>query len=138
LRLNNSIMFPFTNTAIESNMTPAKIAADYFHGPERYNCAQAVLKTFQEKHQIDDETIAKFKAFGGGRADQGLCGALFAATVLLKDTELLETLTQKFKERTSATTCRQIRKAGILSCRECVALAAELVEELTETQGVAS
>lgn len=51
----------------------------YFHTTsENLNCAQAVLKGFKEKFASDKE-IEDYRAWGGGSAKGGKCGALFAA-----------------------------------------------------------
>lgn len=52
-----------------------KQASDFFHAEDNLNCAQSVLKYFD----APAAQIAEFKAFGGGRAPEGLCGALYAA-----------------------------------------------------------
>lgn len=54
-----------------------KNAVDYFHKePEKLNCAQSILKAWQEDFEISDETIEEFRQWGGGRAEGGVCGAL--------------------------------------------------------------
>jgi hypothetical protein len=61
-------------------------AKKYFLGTssrERLNCAQAVLKAFQEKFSITDEMISQFKAYGAGKAPDGCCGAFYAAKYIL-------------------------------------------------------
>ncbi len=110
-------------------MAPEK-AVKYFHGQERYNCAQAVLKGFEESHNVQQKKIDEFKAFGGGRADGGLCGALFAAKTLADNPEKAEIITAEFVEIAGASTCRQIRKIGRLSCKECVFTAASLLQKI--------
>lgn len=57
----------------------------YFHVlPQNLNCAQAVLKGFQNEFQISEKEIEEYRAWGGGRAEGGVCGALFAAERLLR------------------------------------------------------
>ena len=73
-----------------------KKASDYFHKEDSYNCAQAVLKYFQKEYTVSQEIIDSYSAYGGGRAEDGLCGALYAAKFLLDDprkTELPSTKT---------------------------------------------
>ena len=58
----------------------------YFHiPPESLNCAQAILKGFQQEFGITDQEIEEFRNNGGGRAEGGICGALFAAEKLLRN-----------------------------------------------------
>ena len=45
-----------------------KQASDFFHAEDNLNCAQSVLKYFD----APAAQIAEFKAFGGGRAPEGL------------------------------------------------------------------
>lgn len=48
-------------------------------GTPRLNCAQSVIKAFQEHFGYDDKTVAEFLACGGGNAPSGVCGAYYAA-----------------------------------------------------------
>ena len=50
--------------------------------PENWNCAQSLFKGFQEQLHIPDAEIERARALGGGRAEDGLCGALCAADYL--------------------------------------------------------
>lgn len=110
-------------------MAPEK-AVKYFHGQERYNCAQAVLKGFEDDHNVPQEKIDEFKAFGGGRAQDGLCGALFAAKMLVNNTEKAEKIAAEFIEIAGSFKCREIRKIGKLPCKECVFTAASLLQKI--------
>ncbi|CAG37117.1 C-GCAxxG-C-C family protein [Desulfotalea psychrophila] len=106
----------------------ATLAMTLFHGTEKFNCNQAVLKTFQSEFGISDETIKSAARLGGGRAEGGVCGALHAARVLLDDHEMLPIIEQEFASQSDSIYCREIRAAKKLSCRNCVALAARLIE----------
>jgi len=53
------------------------------HAQRSANCAQAVLRGFQQMLAIPDERIAAASAHGGGRAPEGLCGALHSALELV-------------------------------------------------------
>ncbi len=94
---------------------------------ENLNCAQSVLKGHQDEFQVSDQMIDEFRAFGGGRADGNMCGALYAATRLVEDEESRKHLTEAFAEQTGSMKCREIRKAGKISCKECVRIASELL-----------
>ncbi len=112
-------------------MAPEK-AVQYFHGKEGYNCAQSVLKGFQTSHNVPQETIDDFKAFGGGRAEGGLCGALFAAKTLANDPAKAEKIEAEFAKIAGSLKCKEIRKIAKLSCKECVFTAAKLLIEVDE------
>ncbi len=103
-------------------------AENYFHGEEGFNCAQAVLKTFQNEYELTDELILEHKKSGGGRVEGNICGALHAATLLETAEESRERFHQAFVEAAGSVTCRDIRKLGQLSCRSCSGFAAELVD----------
>lgn len=102
----------------------------YFHGPERYNCAQTVLKVFQDQYKLSDVDIERFQVFGSGRAENNLCGALYAALFLLEnDIETQQKITQDFQTEVGAIKCREIRGVNKISCVNCVKIAAELLEK---------
>ena len=104
-------------------------AKAYFHGTEGFNCAQAVFKTFQNEFGVTDAHITANKKNGGGRVQNNICGALFAAKELLPNQA--DKITELFNERAQFPTCREIKKLSQYPCRECVGLAAEIVERLT-------
>ena len=109
-----------------------KKAVQHFHGPEKYSCAQSILKAFEGYCEaIDDETIAAFKNFSGGRAEGGLCGALFAAEQLVDDAESIQLLRQRFLDAAGSVTCREIRKLKRCSCEQCVELAAGILHDIS-------
>ncbi len=105
-------------------------AIKLFHGREGFNCAQAVLKTFQERFNLSEGIIKEASSAGGGRAKDGMCGALYAVKLITEDLDpsFFEKIKRNFKEETGSTFCREIRRLNKLSCRECVALAAENLE----------
>jgi len=107
-----------------------KKAEDYFRcTEENYGCAQSILKAFQEKFNISNEMIAEYRKYGGGQADDNMCGALFAATQLLKDnTEKQELIKKEFATTIGSTKCKEIRQAKLHSCKDCVRVAGELLQ----------
>jgi hypothetical protein len=107
-------------------------AMQWYHGRDRLNCAQAVLKAFQQEAGLPDEVIRAASRSGGGMAPGGACGAFHAARVLLGGQELLEPVAQAFEIRAGSTRCREIRAGRKLSCRECVALSAHELELLLD------
>ena len=94
---------------------------------ERLNCAQSVLKAFQESHGLADGVIEGARGMGGGRAEGGVCGALHAATRLTPSETVQAGMAERFKVAAGSDRCREIRRAKRLTCEECVRLAAELV-----------
>ncbi|HXE42966.1 MAG TPA: C-GCAxxG-C-C family protein [Candidatus Baltobacteraceae bacterium] len=97
--------------------------------PERLNCAQAVLHAW---HKITGDTsvpIVDLKAFGGGRAPEGICGALHTACLIAPDHA--KTLKSAFAERLGSIYCKELRAAGNHRCIACVAEAAELLDATT-------
>ena len=104
-------------------------AADYFHvAPEKLNCAQSILKAFQSQLNISEETIAKFQKHGGGRAPEGICGALFAADYLLKQ-QGKNSIHKTFNQKAGAVTCIELKRNKKIPCEMCVKIADKLLEE---------
>ncbi|OHE71571.1 MAG: hypothetical protein A2007_05475 [Verrucomicrobia bacterium GWC2_42_7] len=104
------------------------IAAELYHKPpERYNCAQCILKAFNQS----PEKIAEFKAYGGGRAPGGLCGALFAAKSL-KDPIAQQHIEDRFIKEVGSALCKEIRSKNLTPCTQCVRIAANIVKENLE------
>ena len=100
-------------------------AVTVFHRPpERLNCAQAVLDAFQTVTDRQVAAIAGFKTFGGGRAPGGECGALYAACQASPGSA--KTIRAAFARRAGATRCRDLTS---FHCKDCVALAAELLQQ---------
>lgn len=91
--------------------------------PKQHNCAQAVAAGSGR-----DDLAAELSASGGGRAPEGLCGALYAA-LLLAAPEHREVLKQDFAAAAGALTCREIKSTAKYPCAECVRTAADLVEK---------
>jgi hypothetical protein len=104
-------------------------ATALFRGKDKLNCAQAVLKAFQSVFNISDVDIRLSASAGSGKAEGGVCGALHAARVILKDSPFLLKIEREFEARAGSLLCREIRKLNKLPCRGCVALSAELLEQ---------
>ena len=96
---------------------------------ERLNCAQSVLHAFRACHAIPDEAIVQAKALGGGRAEGGVCGSLFAALLLVRDPVAQQRLRDAFIAKAGSDKCREIKQVHRFPCAECVRLAASLVAE---------
>jgi len=102
-------------------------ASVYYRGKEGYNCSQAVLKAFQQEYSLSEETIVLYSQYGGGKADKGICGALFATYLLIKDLEQIRRIEAYFEEKAGSKRCKEIRKLNRLSCSDCVDLGFEAV-----------
>ena len=97
-----------------------KATATLRQPPRRLNCAQSVLALCGNEGRIEE-----FAEFGGGRAPEGLCGALYAALQLVPD-EKRGALRRAFAEEAGAEKCLDIKKGSGTSCQMCVAIAAAL------------
>jgi hypothetical protein len=104
-------------------------AASLFLGPENYNCAQAILCTFQNCVSVQDAEIIAARSMGYGKVPGGLCGALYAAISLLNDPVKSKQLTTDFEKSAGSCRCKEILKIKRISCKECVALTAQLLTE---------
>jgi hypothetical protein len=96
---------------------------------ERLNCAQSILKAFRERKEISSEEIKDARKLGGGKADNGVCGALHAALSLLDDPDKKESLRSSFVDVAGSQQCREIRSRNQISCLQCVEVAARLLEK---------
>ncbi|MDY6121572.1 MAG: C-GCAxxG-C-C family (seleno)protein [Porphyromonas sp.] len=105
-------------------------AEEFFHNkPNNWNCCQSVLKRFQNEINLDDEAIElHYRPCGGGRAEGGLCGALYAAEELMKKYEL-PSLKDSFRQVAGGLTCRELKTELKYPCVEAVRLAERLVED---------
>lgn len=99
------------------------------YNEEKHNCAQSILRGFQEQMNVSEEQIAEAKKHGGGKAEDGLCGALHSALNLTDDTSVKEELSAEFIAKAGSDKCREIRRNGKLSCEDCVRLAATILHK---------
>jgi hypothetical protein len=110
----------------------SKKAEDFFHCPvDNFNCAQSILKEFQEKFAISDVMITEYKRYGSGRADDNMCGALFSAIKLVEKMfpEKKEFIEMEFAKVAGSTKCKEITKSKEFTCKNCLRLASELLNE---------
>lgn len=100
--------------------------ADKYFGkiPKTHNCAQSVAAMAGR-----DDLVAPMEANGGGRGEGGLCGALIALLAVTPESRRDDSL-RRFSELAGATRCREIKSTAKTPCRDCVAIAAALVDEL--------
>lgn len=108
-----------------------------------HNCAQAILHTYADIAGIDEETAMNIAgAFGAGMGNmKGTCGGLVGAGLVLglknkdriKSMKQMREIMSKFEERNGATQCMSLKGVGtkkvLRECPDCVADAAELLEE---------
>ena len=98
---------------------------------ERLNCAQSVLRGFQQRHNLSEDLIEEARWHGGGRAKEGMCGALYAALSLVGDPPVRERVRDAFAKSVGSEKCRDIKRDMRVPCHECVRLAAKLLAEQT-------
>lgn len=110
-------------------------AGEYFHlAPYNWNCAQSLHKSQQALTGLTDEEIeAQYRSKGGGRAEGGLCGAIYAMRSLASSDEEADRLTEAFGSTVGGLTCAQLRDRCGRSCRELVELAESLLIESQHT-----
>ncbi|MBR5894435.1 MAG: hypothetical protein IKZ13_02690 [Akkermansia sp.] len=103
-------------------MTAAEKALSTFREPPyMYNCAQTICAAFNR-----DDLLEPMKACGGGRAPEGMCGALYGAIQVAP--ERAEELKAAFIEKNGAWKCCDLKGgAQRVACQQCVAVAAQLV-----------
>ena len=111
----------------------------YFRTPPYgYNCAQSIFKGFQQEYGITQEVIDSYAPMKGGLAPGGMCGALYAATQLMKqagkDSGEIAQLQERFAARAGHTTCREIKTLSRYPCHLCVRLAHQLLKEETDKE----
>ncbi len=111
---------------------------------EGYNCAQAVLLAYGDKHGLDRDFVLKLaSAFGVGMGNtKETCGAATGAVILAgliaeNNDEAMQfsaLILERFEQRCGSTICRVIRgseNAGlpICSCEDAVRHAVDIVAE---------
>lgn len=92
--------------------------------PRCHNCAQAVAAGCGY-----NDLVEELKDFGGGKAPENCCGALYAAMRIAgnRDGEIIR---NDFVARLGSAACRELKSATPpVACVECVKTAAELLEK---------
>ncbi len=102
------------------------------NGNKRHNCAQAVIAGFMEELSLKEADAAAFASHGGGKAPNGICGALYAAQhiISMKAPETVEKCSSSFILAAGSDKCKEIRAMKKLSCLGCVGKASELLENI--------
>lgn len=110
---------------------PEKKAVENFEN--KNNCVVSILKAFRDEFALSDQDIENHKNQSGGRAEGGLCGALYAAKTLLGDEDKKESLEKQFSLITGSPKCREIKSLKKTSCKECVGIAAKILKNIQPT-----
>lgn len=95
----------------------------------KQNCAQSIYTGFSQVLDISPAVIEAARTLGGGRAEEGRCGALHAALDLSRRAETRDALRTGFEERAGSQRCREIKARRLLHCDQCVELAATLLKQ---------
>ena len=101
-----------------------KEALEKFHNP--YSCAQTVYAAFAENPS--SERLDYMKRMSGGRAEGGVCGALFATKTFVP-AENAEELAKYFEACAGSQLCREIKTKFKTPCAECVKIACAGIEK---------
>lgn len=111
-------------------MSIAETAKKY-HADKRGNCAMSVAYGYaRETGCTEEQALQKaeeFRSCGGGRAPDGLCGALYAAKTLCPaQADEIENIYKNGAQ--NFTRCKEIRPQAIIPCNRCVELAGEALD----------
>ncbi len=100
-----------------------KALSTFREPPYMYNCAQTICAAFGR-----DDLLEDMKTCGGGRAPEGMCGALYGAICVAP--EKADMLKEAFTAKNGAWKCCDL-KGGTprVACQQCVSVAAQLLEE---------
>ncbi len=115
-------------------MSIEKAKAHYLgnFGYNKLNCSQAIIAAFGDKLSISKETMDLFASYGGGKAPDGECGAVYAAKFIIKNTGKgsEEECNNIILAHAGASKCREIRQLKKLPCVGCVEKMAEYMEKI--------
>ena len=90
--------------------------------PRQHNCAQSVAAG----NGGSKELVAQLATAGGGRAPDGLCGALYAALQLVPENKR-QSVIDAFGAALGETHCLALKKLGV-PCTKCVETADSLID----------
>ena len=100
-------------------------------GCRKLNCAQSIVQAFHEKFSVSADATDTFAVYGGGRAPEGECGALYAAKTLLKNyPDRIKGCEDILVSHAGSTKCREIRSGRRLCCAGCVEKIAECLDNI--------
>lgn len=102
-------------------------ATDTFRKPPfRHNCAQAIAHKWRRLY-ADKLVVESYAPYVGGRAPEGLCGALYAA--MRACPAHAESIRREFEATCGGLRCSDIKRMGRTPCATCVDTADRLVEK---------
>ena len=105
-----------------------KILASEYYRNRRGNCAQSIAGAWQQKTSQQSSLLAELSGCGGGGAPGGLCGALYATQRIVSDKQQAENILDQFRLISGGhVTCKEL--LGKLPCRQCVEIAADLLDK---------
>ncbi|MDO4770896.1 redox-active protein [Porphyromonas sp.] len=112
-------------------------STDFFHNKSNnWNCAQSIQKGFQNITKMSDEEIElTYRPAGGGRAEGGLCGALYSAEKILEE-KGLPSIKEEFTKIAGGSTCRELKGEKKFPCNSAVDLAEELLAKRLKEAGL--
>ena len=90
--------------------------------PIGYNCAQKVAFA----HGATQPEIEGLSKMGGGRAPDGLCGALYSALQFSRE-DARQGVQDAFQDKLGAIHCRELKAKGV-PCSQCIATAIDILE----------
>ena len=110
-----------------------------FHG-QGYNCAESIIKAFNEEHQLDIP-VGIASPFGGGMAVGATCGAITGAIMAVgavygradaaeqnESRQYARVIMNKVQEKYGTYECIALKKQGV-SCDEIIAYTYQLLNE---------
>lgn len=86
-------------------------------------------RKFHAEHGLSPSELEPFQKCGAGRAEGGLCGALYAAIRYRPDKR--DEIIREFEKVAEGTLCGEIRPKKNMTCTDRVALAAEILDRLS-------
>lgn len=102
-------------------MPKEKALQSFRQPPLSLNCAQAIAHGFDR-----EDLVPQLQNCGGGKAPDGLCGALYAAMTVAGEPIAAE-IADAFEKELGYRTCSSLKREGKVPCPKCVACAADLL-----------
>ncbi len=95
--------------------------------PGSCNCDQLVWLAFGDLGNT--EVLKQYGKLGGGRAKEGVCGAVVAGRDMLTPEQQLE-FDKRFADLAESVACKEIKRKKELSCIACVDRTTEILEDI--------
>ncbi len=99
---------------------------------KKMNCCESVAYAFKDAIPLPEEELRSYAGFGGGRAPEGYCGAVYAAKRLMEKSNApkVTVFLEAFAQMAGSTKCREIKAVKKIPCIQCIEKAAEAVEKI--------